>query len=72
MSAQRHHAPAGTYMSDDLLDDVEADIKAALAAQRDAESAGQTGQAREMGARVDGYLDERSQMQQGTWHPKHG
>lgn len=71
MSSARHFLPRGTVSNDSLKTDIGADIAAARGAQRDLASAGQHRLAADMGGQVDEHLDELSDVNSGTWKPRH-
>ncbi|WP_055694234.1 hypothetical protein [Streptomyces prasinopilosus] len=51
--------------------EVEADLKASRAAQRDLMQAGQYRMAGQMADAVDEHLDELNAVNNGTWRPRH-
>ncbi|GAA0454086.1 hypothetical protein ACFQ2B_27800 [Streptomyces stramineus] len=71
MSGARHFLPRGSVSADDLEADIKADIAAARGAQRDLKAAHQNGAAARMGEAVDEHLDELNAAKDGTWRPNH-
>jgi len=69
MSASRHFSrPSST---EQLVDEIKADVASARGAQRDLQEAGQHRLAARMGEAVDEHLDELNAAKNGTWRPKH-
>lgn len=71
MSSARHFLTSGSLSSDELKNDIQADITSARNAQRDLAQAGQHRVAASMSEAVDEHLDELNAANNGTWKPRH-
>ncbi|AWL39682.1 MULTISPECIES: hypothetical protein [unclassified Streptomyces] len=69
MSASRHFT--GDQPADETRAEIQADIAASRRAQRDLMQAGEYRLAETMRAAADEHIDELTDLDNGTWTPKH-